>query len=142
MLYKYLAPLGHGRALEANYIGLKLLIGVSIFLPLNKITVAPLSVLQWYVPEPLIAMPFLMIGIVQLVGLIMNIRGYEASWILRLVGAGAGIGMWGWLLWRSWSLGIIASFVFPVSIMGILSSLFLAYMAKQRLPIPGTPAVK
>ncbi len=138
---RFLAFLGHGRALECHLIGLKLLIGTFIFVPKGELRIIPLVGLTWYVPDQAIAAPFLVIGLVQLVGLVMNMRGHERSWVPRLLGAGAGAGMWAWLITSSVLQGAIASFVLPVSVMGIVSSSFLIYKAKNRLPIPGQPGL-
>lgn len=135
-----LSIFGHGRALEANYIGLKLLIGITIFYPEN-IQILPIQRLQWYAPDPLIAAPFLCIAVIQFVGLWMNIRGYESSRFLRLFGAGAAIGMWMWLIVQSIHIGAIASMSFSVGVMGILSSSYLCFLAILRLPAPGPSGV-
>lgn len=112
-----------------NYIGLKLLLGAFIFLPNIELQAVPLRELRWVFPDPAIALPFLLIGVTQLVGLILDNKA------LCVLGAGAGIGMWGWLLWNSWLLGVIASFVFPCAIMGILASMLMIYRAVSRLRV-------
>lgn len=137
MLSRALAFLGHGRALEANYIVLKLVIGIAVMLPGTRLQILPLNALQWYISDMAIAIPFLVIGMTQLLGLVANIRGYRWSWLPRAIGAGAGIGMWGWILVASINLGALGSFSFCVSITGIVASTFLAWKAVNRLPIPG-----
>lgn len=135
----FILTLGHGRLLEANYILWKLIMGTSIFLPQVPLRVAPLDPLRWYMPDQAIAMPFLCIGIVQLTGLIMNIRGYEESWKLRMAGGAAALGMWSWLFWQSLIAGVVSGSIFATSICGFIASLLFCYLAYHRLPIPGAP---
>ena len=132
--------LGHGRALEAFLVGLKILVGVSIFLPHHQQSV-PLDQLSWNVPEQAIAVPFLAIGLTQLAGLVMNVRGYVASWYLRLVGAGGAIGMWSWLIWECFAFGAFGPFTFPCSLMGLLASSYLVNRAVNHKPAPGAPGL-
>lgn len=143
-MWRWMLWLGHGRALEANYIGLKFLYGLFFLVcPGHEaIDVRALYDLQWYLPASAIAAPFFIIAFTQLCGMILNIRGYEISWVPRFAGASMGIMLWSWLVAKSIAISAVVTALFPIAIMGILASMFILWKAANRLPIPGTPGIQ
>lgn len=133
--------LGHGRALEAYLIGLKLLIGLSVFQGRSEPVPPVIEELQWLFADSVIAAPFLFISLVQLAGLILNIKGYECSWRFRSVGATIAIFIWCWIIIKCVLLGTFGPFAFPLAVMGIFASSFLLKKALQGLPLPGPVGV-
>ena len=135
-LYKFTTFLGHGRALEAYLAGIKLVFGL-ILLPGWPLSIKALSDLQWFAPDPVIAAPFLLIAGTQGVGLYLNARGVEESWILRAVGATGAIMMWSWLLTKSILIGEVSTSLTPLCLMSLPASVFILWKALNRLPVPG-----
>lgn len=128
--------LGHGRALEANFVFIKFVLAFTIWFDphLDMIT---LNDLQWFIPRWIIALPFAIVAMVQLIGLVLNIRGYECNWIFRAVGASMGITLWFWIIIKSFMVGSISTGMASLAITAIPSSAFLLWKAINRLPIPG-----
>lgn len=139
-LTRFEAFLGHGRALESYLGGLKILIGLCV-LPGWPINIAVLSDLQWFVPDFLIALPFLFVGFTQIFGLYLNAMGVEWSWILRAIAAFVAIFMWSWLLSKAILIGDFSSVIVPLAIMGIPASTFIFRKALKRLPVPGAAGI-
>lgn len=128
--------LGHGRALETFLSILKTLIGVTIlFSDLGEKTPV-LADLTWLYPNTIIAAPFLIVGFLQLCGVLFNMAGYEWSWVLRSTAALLALFMWTTFLTKSGLLGE-SSFMFPLAIACLPASAFLLYKSWNRLPIPG-----
>lgn len=129
--------LGHGRALEAYLIGVKFLFGLSPIWPIDALALVDL---QWQaVPASIIGLPFLLIGSLQLIGWIMNVRGLESSWKLRAAGAWLGICLWVWIIIKSIAIGQADAAIFRFCLMSLIASTWLFWKAWNRLPIPGTP---
>lgn len=135
-LYKLSLFLGHGRALEAYLAGVKLIFGL-ILLPGWPLSVRALSDLQWFVPDPIIAAPFLLIAVAQGAGLYLNARGIEESWILRAAAAAMAIMLWSWLLSKSILIGEVSTSLMPLCVMSLPASVFILWKALNRLPVPG-----
>ncbi len=134
---RFLLFIGHGRALESYLIGVKLMFAFFLLPPRFRISFAAVNDLQWWVPEPIIAAPFFVIGIVQFAGLLLNYRGVEESWILRAGGASAAMALWAALIVKSTLVGYALTGVMPFFIMSFLSSLLIFWKAVNRLPRPG-----
>jgi hypothetical protein len=134
---RFLFYLGHGRALEMYLIGVKLLFGIFIVPPWYQTRIVALADLGWYISDPIIAVPFFFIGVVQLCGWIMNVKGYESSWAPRAAGAGLAIMLWLWLIFKSVLIGAVSTGIMPFCIMSCIGSIWLFWKAWNRLPIPG-----
>lgn len=128
---------GHGRALEAYLVGVKILFGLFIVPPQISIQILVLSDLQWFIPDPLIAAPFFIVGAMQGIGLWLNAKGYECSWIIRASGALSAILLWSALLTKSVLIGALVSGMTPFLIMSLLGSVFILWKALNKLPVPG-----
>lgn len=126
-----------GRKLEVYLVVIKLVYAV-ILLPGWPSNIVVLSDWQWTVPSFLIAAPFAAVGLVQGIGLWLNCRGYEVSWLFRAVGAMAAIMMWSYILFKSVAISDVVTGVFPVAVTSLPFSILLLWMAINRLPIPGT----
>jgi hypothetical protein len=139
-IMKLLLFLGHGRLLECYLITLKMIVGINVVtVPVHSSTDAPAALwdLFWYVPQPIIAMPFFCIGVIQLIGIALNYRGVESSWIIRYVGAMFGVMMWLWLIYKSIAIGELHTWLFSLAITTVFFSGIIAWKAWNRLPIPG-----
>lgn len=134
----FILMLGHGRLLEMYLIGVKLLIGFSILLPKNRPQVVALGDLLW-VPDYWLSAPFLLLGTIQLIGIILNVRGVQSSWVWRSVGASIGICLWSWLISKSLLIGAFGTGALPFWVMSFLASVVLLWKGMNRLPIPGAP---
>ena len=134
--------LGHGRALETYLVGVKILFGIFIFPVPAKLSVAALSDLQWFYSDPTIAAPFFIIGIVQGVGLILNAKGYEISWLFRAGGALAAIMLWSALITKSILIGAVSTGIMPFLCMSLGASIFILYKALNGLPAPGAAGLQ
>lgn len=132
--------LGHGRALETYLACLKILFGLILF-PGWPINVAVLSDLQWFVPDIVIASPFLVVGVLQAIGLYLNAKGFEFSWIIRAAAATIAIFMWSWLLTKSILIGQLFTTITPLCVLGVPASGYILRKAIRRLPIPGAAGV-
>lgn len=130
--------LGHGRALEF-FLGL-LKIGFSVWLlfPGNLVSVPAIADLSWYYSNVVLALPLSLVGTLQTVGVILNIRGYEISWVLRAVAAQLAMFMWFWFIFKTPFAGT-SSPVFVIGVLALPFSALLLYKAWNRLPIPGIP---
>ncbi len=133
---KWLLWLGHGRMLEAHLGYFKILVGMAILLP-TKTQAVPLSDLAWFVSESIIAVPFIVVGAIQIIGLTLNINGFESSWKWRAAGAALAIVMWFWIIWKCVFFGAFGPFAFPCAVAALPSSVILLAKAINRLPIPG-----
>lgn len=129
--------LGHGRALESYLVGVKMLFGVFVLVPHGSVHIIALNDLLWYVPETVIALPFFVIGLVQLFGMLMNYIGREWSWIPRAVGAGAAICMWVWFITKLVYIDAVITGMMPFCVMSLLGSIWIYWKAWNRLPVPG-----
>lgn len=132
----FLLYLGSGKALELYLIGIKLALAIDIMTP-TRAQIPVISDLVWWVPEPLIAMPLFLIGLVQLCGVVLNYNGHEISWIPRFFGALGGCFIWTFIVCKSLWIGELHTGLFPFSAMSFVASGFIAWRAWNRLPIPG-----
>lgn len=128
----FLGFIGHGRALECYLVGVKILFG--LFIVPATAAFPGLADLPWFIPEPIIAAPFFFIGILQGIGLWLNARGVESSWILRAAGALLAIMLWTALITKAL---LVATIINPFYIMSWLGSVFILWKALNRLPVPG-----
>lgn len=132
---------GHGRALEAYLGTLKILIGLALSFTDLASRIPATTDLFWKYPRSIIAAPFLVVGMIQLIGVMLNIKGYEDSWILRAIGAALAIAMWiGMLIKTSWLNEL--SVMVPLAAVSLPFSAFLFWKAINRLPVPGTPGLQ
>lgn len=134
--------IGHGRALEAYLIGVKLLFGLMLVLPEVKKTtsmhIIAFEDLIWWVPPVFIALPFFIVGVVQLCGLILNYKGYQISWLFRAIGAACAIFLWVWIVTKHIEIGAIVTGIMPFCVMSVLANILLWDRAMDnRLPIAG-----
>lgn len=132
--------LGHGRALETYLIGYKLLTGFTILMPGVKPQNPVLTDLLW-MSDYWLSVPFLLIGTVQLVGVILNMNGIWSSWLWRTVGAAGGILLWTWFLIKTCLIGAIWAGSISLSIVSLLASIFLLWRGLNHLPRPGVPGL-
>lgn len=135
-MISWFAAIGHGRALEAYLGTLKVMIGLSFALTDLAGLVPATSDFAWNYPRAAIAAPFLAVGAIQLLDVILNIQGYEESWVLRAVGSVLAIAMWVGLLLKTWILAE-PSLIVPLAITSLPFSVFLFWKAINRLPVPG-----
>ena len=131
--------LGHGRKLEAALIFVKLQYFVLLsFAPKDAIFILAFQPLN--VSPRLLALPFLLCGTLQLIGLILNARGYPQSRWFRIVGATIGMMLWLYILGenvlviRVWAAGIN-----PWMAMGIVGSITIIRNGVLGQPRPGAP---
>jgi hypothetical protein len=82
-------------------------------------------------------MPIFLMGVLQVTGVTLNIRGYENSWIIRAGGAVMAIFVWCLILVKASLVGE-ASLAVPIAITCLPASAFLFYKAWNRLPVPGS----
>lgn len=136
----WIAAIGHGRALEAYLGTLKIMIGLAFGFT-NLVSFVPATAdLAWNYPRSLIAAPFLIVGGIQIIDVVMNIKGYESSWKVRATGSLLAMAMWiGILLKTSWLAE--PSLMLPLACASLPFSAFLFWKAINRLPIPGTPGL-
>lgn len=133
----WFSAIGHGRALEAYLGALKVMIGLSFAFTDLAGLVPATSDLTWSFPREAIAAPFLVIGALQLLDVVLNIRGYEGSWRIRAAGATLAMAMWIGLLSKTWLLAE-PSLIVPLALTSLPFSMFLFWKAINRLPVPGT----
>jgi hypothetical protein len=133
--------LGHGRALEVYLIGAKLLLAFLIFPTKTNLNIPVLENLRWSISDPIIASPFILIGCIQLGGLIMNYNGIEKSWIPRSTGAALAMCLWVFLITKSILVDEIFTSLMPFAIMSFFGSSYLFWRAWNGLPIPGIRTV-
>lgn len=134
--------LGHGRALELFLATLKIGLGAWIVLaPHGVPDVPPIADLAWHYPSSYLAMPFFLVGSLQLLGWSLNWRGFEFSWALRAAAATLAIFMWVWLCVKTEFVGESSPLV-VVAFVSIPFSTLLLYKAWNRLPIPGAPGLR
>lgn len=136
LMAKLLIMLGHGRAVEAYLIGVKLMIGLINLLPGIRPQVLAFNDLLW-LPDLLLSLPFLVVGSIQMVGMIMNMNGVESSWKWRTIGAAGGVCLWAWMIFKTVAIGAMGAGALPFWIMSILASIFLFWRGLNRLPRPG-----
>src|SRR5678815_4031175 len=86
--------LGHGRALETFLGFLKITIGVNIIFTTLSERTPTLVDLTWFVSSAAIGAPFIVVGGLQFSGAMLNMAGYEWSWIPRSTSALLAILMW------------------------------------------------
>ncbi len=130
---------GHGRALEVYLIFVKMWYGSVLMVPGTEIKVVALYDLWWYIPDYAVGALFLIIATLQLVGLILNLQGFEISWVWRVAGAGLAMPTWAYLISKSVYVGAIGMGVLPFWGASFLASWFLFTKGWNRLPIPGAP---
>ena len=129
---------GHGRALESYLVGVKILFAIFIVHPVasgGQVTV--IADLTDVIPSALLAAPFFLIGVTQGLGLWLNYRGVERSWMFRAAGAWAAMLLWNWVIVKSILVGVVVSGIMPFSIMSMLASVFILWKSLNRLPVPG-----
>lgn len=132
----FIVYIGHGRALEA-YLGFfKVLLAASIALSSISARTPALADFAWYYSSFVLALPFAVVGLLQLTGLWLNIWGKEWSWILRFSGASTAMFVWVALLIKTSWLGE-PSLIYPIALSCLPASAFLVYKAWNRLPVPG-----
>jgi hypothetical protein len=137
---KLLLFFGHGRLLELYLVCLKMMVGINVSTVQRYVTdetPAALWDLFWHIPPLTIAAPFFCVGTVQLLGLVLNYRGLEISWIPRFVGAVLGTTLWFWLIYKSIAVGELHTWLFSLACVTVCFSAFIAWKAWNRLPIPG-----
>lgn len=128
--------LGHGRALE-TYIGLlKIATGITLALTDLDVRVPAFNDITWYYSRTAVALPFLIVGGLQIAGTFLNIKGIEFNWVLRATGAICAIFMWTAILLKTSLIGQ-SSLTIPLATVSIPASIFLFWKAWNRLPIPG-----
>jgi len=133
---RFIAYIGHGRALEFFLGWYKLVLATSIMISGLSPRVPALADLTWYYPRYILASPFLLIGTIQIVGLILNARGIEWSWIFRFIGASLAMLVWSTLLIKSATIGQ-PTLLIPLAVCCLPASGFLVYKSWNRLPPPG-----
>ena len=129
---------GHGRALEAYLVLVKIWYGIQLIAPV-QIRVIVLEDVWWYIPDSYVGAMFLSIGTAQLIGLILNLRGRESSWAWRFFGANAAIFLWAWLIAKSMLIGAYGTGALPFWGSSFVASIFLMAKGWNRLPVPGAP---
>lgn len=116
---------------------LKVLFGLFLLPSRAALKVPALADLAWTVVEPLIAFPFFLIGVMQFIGIWLNIKGYEMNWQLRAIAAALGSALWIWLIVKTVIVDGSSIGLLPFLIASFASSLWLLRRALHRLPIPG-----
>jgi hypothetical protein len=135
-MISFLTYFGHGRALE-GFLGIfKLVLAAYITTTGISYRVPALADFSWIYPSVTIATPFILIGCLQITGLLLNVRGVEWSWLLRFVGAGFAMFVWLALIIKTLYLGE-PSLIVPLAVTCLPASAFLMYKAWNRLPVPG-----
>ncbi len=137
----FLNCLGHGRALEFFLGFFKVVLAGYIITSNISMLVPALADFSWLYSSVIIASPFALIGLLQLSGTILNIRGATWSWILRFFGAIFALFVWSALIIKTMYLGE-PSLLAPMAISCLPASSFLIYKAWNRLPIPGVPGLR
>lgn len=132
--------LGHGRALEFFLGWMKVNIAASIALTELSARVPVTADLAWYYSPVALAAPFFVLGILQAGGAILNICGYDDSWIIRAIAAILAIFVWCLILIKATIIGE-PSLAIPLAITCLPASAFLFYKAWNRLPVPGAPGL-
>jgi len=135
---RFFLLLGHGRALETYLIGAKLLMAAQMLAPGVTTQIVPLQDLYW-IPDKFLSVPFLVLGLTQLVGMILNMRGWKSSWIWRSAGASIGICLWSWLITKTLLIGAVGIGSLPFWVMSFIASVFLLWRGVNRLPLSGAP---
>lgn len=130
--------LGHGRTLELYLIIIKFVYALILF-PGWPSNIVILSDWQWTVPGFLVAAPFALVASVQALGLWLNYRGYEISWVFRAAGAMAAIMLWSYILFKSLAISEVVTGIFPLAVTSLPFSARILWKALNRLPIPGAP---
>lgn len=131
--------LGHGRKLEASLVFVKLQYAALLLVaPHDEIVILAF----WPVPvaQELIALLFLAIAAVQLVGLLLNAKGYKQSKWWRVVGATAGLAVWLFILGENvFVLHVVFAGQNPWYLLGAVGSVTLIRSGIRGLPKPGAP---
>lgn len=133
-----LMQLGHGRALEFFLGWMKVNIAASIAFSELSARVPVTADLAWYYAPSIIAFPFFVMGALQIGGTVLNICGYENSWVVRAFAALLAIFVWCFILVKAGLIGE-PTLAIPIAITCLPASAFLFYKAWNRLPIPGAP---
>jgi hypothetical protein len=131
-----LIHLGHGRALEFFLGWMKVNIAGQLAFSELSARVPVTADLAWYYSPTIIALPFFVMGLLQISGTILNIRGYEKSWIVRASAALLAIFVWCLILIKAGMIGE-PTLAIPLSLTCLPASAFLFYKAWNRLPVPG-----
>jgi hypothetical protein len=128
--------IGHGRALEC-FLGIyKLAFGIAIAMSDLHTRIPSFADFAWFYSSYTIAAPFFFLAFCHLVGLYLNIRGYEWSWLLRFIGAFSAMFVWTFLIIKSSWLGE-PTLIIPTAIACLPASAFLIYKAWNGLPVAG-----
>jgi hypothetical protein len=137
---RFFLGIGHGRALEFILGVLKVNIALSIAASDLALRIPVTADLAWEYSRLVIALPLLLVGIGQLAGVYLNIKGLEWSWMIRAVSAVVAICMWSMVILKSGILGE-PTLGIPMAITFLPASVFLFYKAWNRLPVPGMPGL-
>jgi hypothetical protein len=133
--------MGHGRALESSLVFVKyqffiMMMGASLDL-VNEPHILALQDLQGVVPEWTQALPFLLVAVIQTVGLFMNGYGYPHSRYWRIVGGTLGMFLWFYILTKNCIIGYVAAGINPWCLMGVLANIWIVRRGTLGLPVPG-----
>jgi hypothetical protein len=129
--------LGQCRALEIYLGSVKTLFGIFL-LPEQKIDHAFIvfqDILWWY-PNWYVAVPFLVLGIAQIFGVVGNHLGWRWSWKLRAFCAFAAEFIWAMVIFRHLQLAAITGLL-PFAIMATVANFWIWWTAWNELPPAG-----
>lgn len=128
---------GQCRALELYLACVKTLFG-AFLLPDHKLdhTFIIFQDILWQYPNWYIAVPFLILGIAQVVGVLCNYIGCEWSWKLRALCAFFAELIWAIVIVRHYQLDSITGLL-PFAIMAMLANFWIWWTAWNDLPLPG-----
>ena len=131
--------MGHGRALETYLIGAKVWYGITLAIPGTQMKAIVLQDIWMVIPDFVLGILFLSLATVQAIGIALNVRGIESSWVWRVVGAHVAIMLWSWLIIKSVAIGAVAIGALPFWGMSFLASIFILWKGYNKLPVPGAP---
>lgn len=129
--------LGQCRALEI-YLGFaKTLFGIFL-LPEQKIEHAFIVFqdILWWFPNWYVAVPFLVLGMGQMVGVVSNYFGWQGSWGLRVFCAIFAEFIWSAVIFRHYQLGTITGLL-PFAIAATIANFWIWWTAWNELPPSG-----
>lgn len=129
----------NGRSLEVYLASGKTLIGLCL-LPSQAIDhqFFVLQDLMWLNSNWFVALPFLALGIGQMVGAVADYNRCQWSWWLRAACAVAGEFLWLAILFRHFQLMQITTLL-PFAIPAILANFWIWWKALNGLPLPSDP---
>jgi hypothetical protein len=129
--------LGQCRALEMYLGSAKTLFG-AFLLPQNPIDHAFIvfrDILWWY-PNWYVALPFLILGVTQIFGVVGNYLGWRWSWRLRSFCAFAAEFIWAMVIWRHYQLATITGLL-PFATAAMFANFWIWWTAWNELPPAG-----